>query len=740
MLFHRAAPCGAQVHHSRGIVKSVAHLESFLRGTLNRGPHESSSLMSHYSPARIAAMLTVSMMLVSPSTWANAVGQGGQWFFHQAAAPKIQGLLGPLGPEREISKGVHLTRVDVQPSTFIIYLEDADGNALSHSIQGRLEGPGWASAPRLQLGVNPQDQSPTAEVATHLHVLIQTLRERATPDTLNALAVVNQADLRAEPSGPFGPSLGLSPTTTALGWLALGLLWMLWHAWRRRAIAMWQSDKRIPSVIAIDLICLSALWVRLLAADYAVFGADEVGFYETIWRAGQAGIWPVYGPAISGGEASTPGGLFFYALTPASWLGDDPRLAGQLVGVISVIALGLWAHLINRVFGPRTALIFTLLVAVHPWTIAYANRAWPSCFMVWWSAICLHGAWPSNAQRSPLWGGIALSMLIALPQIHLSAPVVWAVVVAWWVSARYWPSKRQLLVGSVGGILSYTPYLLLEWRQGWSNSVAMLTERTSSTGEHLNALLDGLIYLVLLGTSHIGELMHGGYAEGLNPRWQVLTSEGWFDLSARLGTTATTIVALSLFLTLLGWAWVIRDALVGPGAERRHLSRGIVAGALTTLVLLSLRGSIVFPHYVNGLLVLLTLPTVIILHQAIHFRNSKVALWVSATACLGLIVGFMMTSQRYHQEVSARSSVPSILSVAAYTQSVTAGRPFQMDLGGLIEPEALVLLSTKVLHKRWGAGAGGTETFTLLERAEREDGQGVLIGPLRLIHSNLSDP
>ena len=67
---------------------------------------------------------------------------------------------------------------------------------------------------------------------------------------------------------------------------------LLWFIIRLRGVHGIRSliqSRVIPTTHLLDLICLIALWIRLLAVDFAIFGADEVRFFKTIWRAAQAG-------------------------------------------------------------------------------------------------------------------------------------------------------------------------------------------------------------------------------------------------------------------------------------------------------------------------------------------------------------------------------------------------------------------------------------------------------------------
>jgi hypothetical protein len=287
-------------------------------------------------------------------------------------------------------------------------------------------------------------------------------------------------------------------------------------------------------------------------------------------------------------------------------------------------------------------------MALSPWSALLGDRVWNPHAFLFVEGLALLGVLRLRENPGSRWAIVVPVACLALPQLHMSAPVVWLALLPLAAgSIRRW-NRRYLMLGLALGLLLYIPYAIHEARTGLDNTRAFLTETFApkkKTGPaNLTFLLTPLYALRFL-TLDVSYHELTGYWGGLNEAaaWRAL----WQGSAARpfhplrlltlLASLALLVIALASGLRAAvqrgreqGWR-----AALGPFAWA-----GLVAVTLN-LVFLGLARKQIFAHYVT-----LTLPFVFVLYAPLGERALAALRTASGTrrafgaAVLGLAVLF----------------------------------------------------------------------------------------------------
>jgi len=277
-------------------------------------------------------------------------------------------------------------------------------------------------------------------------------------------------------------------------------------------------------------------------------------------------------------------------------------------------------------FGDRGAAFAGALLALSPWSALFGDRVWNPNTFVFVEAAAFLAAVTLRTRPESRWAALALPVAcLALPQLHMSAPVVWLALLP--IVARSLPraNRPALAAGVALGALLYLPLILYEARTGMSNTRALIAETVGrppsphgdgATRGWLWAPVYALRFLTLDVTYH--ELT--GYWGGLDEAaaWRAL----WHGSAARPFhplRLATLIASLVLFAA----AAVVVVRQIARSALRRIRERAApsplapfvwsAAVALAAdMLLLAVSGKRVFAHYV-----ICVLPFVFVLYAAL---------------------------------------------------------------------------------------------------------------------------
>ncbi|MCK6550684.1 hypothetical protein L6R52_32905 [Myxococcota bacterium] len=423
--------------------------------------------------------------------------------------------------------------------------------------------------------------------------------------------------------------------------------------------------ERAPSVtVRLDAIAVVVVLVgvalRLWAVDHARFTGDESYFWATARNVATLSATPLYGPPLTGSEANHPGPIFYYLMALPQRLGTSPWIGGAFVALLHGVAAWLLFVTIRELASARAALVATVLWCFAPWDVLYADRIWLSCVAPVWGTATIFAAW--RAHRSAAWLGAFVFFALVCPQLHMSAPVVWAVsaVLLWARPPARWAWK-VIALGVLFAVIAYAPAIYGELTRGFSNTTAILTKGTGkldATGRLL-APLRVFGYAILSGTSEIGYHFARGYWTPFDDVAAYGTLAGWRRAWAQHGALWASANVVSIALALVAWIFaLVRLVRAMIGARARGglraalgadvLTLGLVAGLVAATVLMVAAKKEYFPHYTNLLMPFLVWPVALLVDRALDGRVGRVVALV-ATA-IG-VVAMASSSIRYYRTI-----------------------------------------------------------------------------------------
>lgn len=371
---------------------------------------------------------------------------------------------------------------------------------------------------------------------------------------------------------------------------------------------------------SVILVVAGALF-RLWATTHARFGGDEADFWATARRVATLEALPAYGASITGSGANHPGPMYYYLLALPQRLGASPYFGSAFVVLTHAFAAWLVYLFAQRAGRERAGLIALALLVFAPWDVLYADRIWGSCVVPPWSTVAIYAA--ARAKDSPRWQAALIVTALVLPQMHMSAPVVWAACLTLLVlspPARF--SRPALAVGLGLSLLAYAPPLYQELLSGFRNTKLILSESggTETWPSLAFVPLKVFGYAFLYGTGEISYQFARGYWGGnFDDLHRYLTVPGWLAWLRETSAVEAALVVVSLVLTSAGWAVALFDLAGRVSRAIRARSRAILdigdamtialgVALLTASVLMMLAKKKFFPHYANVLVPMLFWP------------------------------------------------------------------------------------------------------------------------------------
>lgn len=400
--------------------------------------------------------------------------------------------------------------------------------------------------------------------------------------------------------------------------------------------------------------------LRGWAVPHARFTGDEAAFWDTARAIAALERFPVLGPEITGSPAHLPGPLFHYVTALPQLFGTSPYWGGAFMGLLHVGAGLLFTRFALDARGPRGALWAAALWAFAPWDVLYGDRVWASCLAPVLGALALFAA--HRARVDARWIAVLVATSGLLPQVHLSAPLVWTA--AGVLLALRGPRRglaRPALLGLAVVLVAYAPFALGELRSGFAHTRAILAH-SGGGASGVEAWLAGARvfgYAWLYATGELGYHFARGYwGGGFDPLAAYGTAAGWAAWARAHGPLLGAAVAVSLGVAALGWlsflAGVGRAALRARRVVSADTAMGlaILAGLAAGAVLLVVANKAFYPHYANVLVPFALWPAASGLDRAYAALGRGLrALLVGAF--LVALAGMTANTVRYYQEVDA---------------------------------------------------------------------------------------
>jgi hypothetical protein len=361
-------------------------------------------------------------------------------------------------------------------------------------------------------------------------------------------------------------------------------------------------------------IFVAAAALRMSLVSTARFTGDEARDYAIGMEIARGGPAPMLGPAITSGQARLPGPLSYWLAAIPPLVSRAPEAGNLLFELLGAATVWMFWLALRRPFGEAGAAVAAGLMALSPWSALFGDRVWNPHAFLFFEGLALLAAIKLRERPASAWAAVLPVACLALPHLHMSAPVVWLALLPLVAGQLRHMRRRWLALGLVLGLLLYIPLAVHEARTGAGNTRAVFAEtlgggagNKAAAGAGLSFLLSpvyALRFLTLDTTYH--EL--SGYWGGLNEAaaWRAL----WHGSDARPFHPLRLLALLaSIALAAAAAAIVVREAVrsrrAGPFAVAALVA---VAG---TAILLALTSKQIFAHYVTP-----TLPFVFVLFAA----------------------------------------------------------------------------------------------------------------------------
>ena len=227
------------------------------------------------------------------------------------------------------------------------------------------------------------------------------------------------------------------------------------------------------AIVPAVAIVLAAL-LRLYGLADAQYRNDDETMVYLAERTLAGGFLPIRGMQSSMGVDNGPTALILL-LVPAALRASEQAFTTFMAGV-DVTAIGLYWFFTRRFFGARIASVATLLMALNPWAVIYARRAWLNAaiplftVLFLWALFALIDAFERNGaamnataeqarllRRRAIVCGLALAGLV---QVHLSGIAALYVVLLAFVVAPLWQRRATFKTAALIFVAIMAPYAL----------------------------------------------------------------------------------------------------------------------------------------------------------------------------------------------------------------------------------------------------------------------------------------
>jgi hypothetical protein len=367
------------------------------------------------------------------------------------------------------------------------------------------------------------------------------------------------------------------------------------EATRRRALKTLRSRPAAVGAAIFVLACAA----RLVLIRTARFSGDEIQLWQQAVSIAQGTDFPLLGPSITGGGARCPGPVFYYVMAVPMLFSKAPEVCNGAVAVLGGAAVWIYWSALRPYFGEAGAALAAALMACMPWSTLYSDRVWNPNTLVFFIAVAFWAA--CKVRRAP--SAVSVTVLFvaaaAMPQFHLSAPMVWVALVPIFLpSIRRWRWWWPVVAMGCAALL-YVPPLIYELRTNWENTRLYLAESANNTSSDWQRVPAWAFRLLTLDISyHQLASYWGQHTEEEMRRFLVEGSEDF-----RWSLPRRAFLILSFVFAAFAVLFSVARAFTRRGRRTPHpFLWAAVLGVLANTALLGLAHKPVYGHYVQSLL------------------------------------------------------------------------------------------------------------------------------------------
>ncbi len=230
------------------------------------------------------------------------------------------------------------------------------------------------------------------------------------------------------------------------------------------------------SGILLTLILLVGAYLRLYhISQYMTFLGDEGRDMLVVLHMIVNHKFTLLGPTASVGGFFL-GPIYYYFMLPFVWAFHlDPSGAAIMVAAFGFVTIYLVYRLGRDMFDEWVGLMAAGLYALSPLVIAYSRSSWNPNPVPFFATAIVYFLWKSVVDKKTkllFWIGVALGIGL---QLHYLFLFFFAVVGVWYLLyGRSWKWVPSYLLGVVGFVVGYAPFLAFELRHGFPNTISII--------------------------------------------------------------------------------------------------------------------------------------------------------------------------------------------------------------------------------------------------------------------------
>lgn len=235
-----------------------------------------------------------------------------------------------------------------------------------------------------------------------------------------------------------------------------------------------QFSKYIPYFLLIFILILGAYLRLYRIQDYMTFLGDEGRDVLVVKRMLIDHKFTLLGPTASVGGFFL-GPIYYYFMLPFLWLFNlNPVGPSVMVGIFGTATVLLVYILGKTFFNTTTGLIAALLYALSPVVITYSHSSWNPNLVPFFATILILLIYRLEIKQKAgtlFWLGIVLGIGLQLHYLFLFLMIFLILEI---FLVRKSLTKKNIVLGCVGLVLAYSPFLLFELRHSFPNTQMIL--------------------------------------------------------------------------------------------------------------------------------------------------------------------------------------------------------------------------------------------------------------------------
>jgi hypothetical protein len=469
-------------------------------------------------------------------------------------------------------------------------------------------------------------------------------------------------------------------------------------------------------------IFVAALALRVALVQTTRFTGDEARDYSIGVAIADGAPAPLLGPEVSSGSARLPGPLQYWLAAFPQLFTRAPEAGNLFFELMGAASVWLFWLTLRRPFGEPAAAFAAGLMALSPWSALFGDRVWNPNAFLFFACVALLAAVKLRERPTSAWAAVLLVACLALPQLHMSALVVWLGLLPLVARPLRQAPRRTLVLGVALGALLYLPLAIHEAKTGFGNTRAFVLEALAIGGRK-NSAVDNVSFLLtpawVLRVLTLDVTYHEltGYWGGLDEAaaWRAL----W------LGSEARPFHPLRLAALLASLALVIASIVIAGREIWRRRAGGrwrsafgpytmaALVAVAADMLFLGITRKKIFAHYITP-----TLPFVFMLYAAAARRalaDPRLRPWLLVLG-VGFAAGGVEATLSISRRIDGRNGLAVHRAVAQrlLDDCAAAGRtpqacPARLDFGYFAVPYSHNVFAHHALARqlRWERGAAG---------------------------------